>query len=108
MTEFCAKPAIRIRLQQGGTGGGRNPTTSQLTIPFVGEARSNDCEPVAAHSLLLVSPGDTERVQDKFVVQTQLGGIEEGLPRTQDFEVLRYAPELMVTGVLAILAGQVG
>jgi hypothetical protein len=57
--------------------------------------------------LVLVNPCDAKRVEDQLVVQTQLGRIEDGLPRKQDFEVLRYAPEL-VFGALAILAGELG
>ena len=79
-----------------------------LTLRLVGEASSNDGEPVAARSRFRVSPSDTKRVQDKFVVQTQLGWIENGLPRTQDFKILRYAPELMMFDASTIFAGELG
>jgi hypothetical protein len=58
--------------------------------------------------VVLVNPGDAKSVEDQFVVQTQLGWIEDGLPRPQDFEVLGYAPELMVLGASAIFAGEIG
>jgi hypothetical protein len=71
-------------------------------------ARSNDCESAFACGLGLVNPGDTKSVQDQFVVQTQLGWVEDGLPGSQDLEVLRYAPELVMVVALAILAGNLG
>ena len=80
-----------------------------------GEQGSDDCESGRACGLVLVSvlvnvlvnPGDAKSVQDQFVMQTQPGWIEDGLPGSQYFEVLRYAPELVV-GALAILAGGFG
>jgi hypothetical protein len=64
--------------------------------------------PASACGLVFVKPGDAKSVQDQFVVQTQLGWVEDGLPRSQDLEVLGYAPELVVVVPLAILAGDLG
>jgi hypothetical protein len=81
---------------------------TQAWFGVPGKERSDHCEAVPARSLHLVNPGDTKRVQDKFVVQTQLGWIENGLPCTQNLEVLRYAPELMMFDALTIFAGEFG
>jgi hypothetical protein len=53
---------------------------------------------------MLVAPGYAERMEDQLIVQTQFAWIEDGLPCPKDLEILRDAPGLVLSVVLAIVA----